>query len=130
MLRMMFLKLFTKIIWSIMWYGYVNEILNTLIPKDDILHRIEKNTTEHSKKIKSLESQIEDLKKENQVLKEILTSKRDFNENNIANNNIDDTWNMAKANEIIMSITKSATGDLIALMSVININLFLSGKTK
>ena len=31
--------------------GYVNDILNTLIPKDDILHRIEKeNTTEHYKK--------------------------------------------------------------------------------
>ena len=31
--------------------GYVNDILNTLIPKYDILHRIEKeNTTEHSKK--------------------------------------------------------------------------------
>ena len=31
--------------------GYVNDILNTLIPKDDILHRIDKeNTTEHSLK--------------------------------------------------------------------------------
>ena len=31
--------------------GYVNDILNTLIPKDDILYGIEKeNTTEHSKK--------------------------------------------------------------------------------
>ena len=38
--------------------GYVNNILNTLIPQDDILHRIEKeNTTEHSKKIKSLQNQ-------------------------------------------------------------------------
>ena len=44
--------------------GYVNDILNTLIPKDDILHRIEKeNMTEHSKKIKSLQNQIEDLEK-------------------------------------------------------------------
>ena len=44
--------------------GYVIDILNTLIPKDDILHRIEKeNTTEHYKKIKSLQNQIEDLKK-------------------------------------------------------------------
>ena len=44
--------------------GYVNDILNTLIPKDDILHRIEKeNLTEHSKKIKSLQNQIEDLEK-------------------------------------------------------------------
>ena len=34
--------------------GYVNDILNTLIPKDDILHRIEKeNTTEYSKNTKS-----------------------------------------------------------------------------
>ena len=70
---------------------YVSHILNTLIPKDDMLHRIEKeNTTEHSKKIKSLENQMEDLKNENQVLKEILTSKFDFNENNTANNNIDE----------------------------------------
>ena len=44
--------------------GYVNDILNTLFPKDDILHRIEKkNMTEHSKKIKSLQNQIEDLEK-------------------------------------------------------------------
>ena len=58
--------------------GYVNDIIITLIPKDDILHRIEKgSTTEHSKKIKSLENQIEDLKKENHVLKEILSSKLD-----------------------------------------------------
>ena len=79
--------------------GYVNDILNTLISKDDILHRIEKeNITEHSKQIKSLENQIEDLKKENQVLKEILTSKLNINENNIANNNIDDTWKTVKAN--------------------------------
>ena len=68
--------------------GYVNDILNTLIPKDDILHRIEKeNITEHSKKIKSLQNQTEDLKKENEVLKEMLTSKIDFNENNVPNNN-------------------------------------------
>ena len=31
--------------------GYISDILNTLIPNGDILHRIEKNTTEHSKKI-------------------------------------------------------------------------------
>ena len=77
--------------------GYVNDILNTLIPKDDILHRIEKeNTTEHSKKIKSLQNQIEDMKKKNEVLKEILTSKFDFNENNVSNNNIDKTWKTVK----------------------------------
>ena len=73
--------------------GYVNDILNTLIHKDDILHRIEKeNTTEYSKKIKSLQNQIEDSKKENEVLKEILTPKFDFNQNNVSNNNIDNTW--------------------------------------
>ena len=71
--------------------GYVIDNFNTLIPKDDILHRIEKeNTTEHSKKIKSLQNQIEDLKKENQVLKEILTLKLYFNENNASNNNMED----------------------------------------
>lgn len=54
--------------------GYINGILNTLVPKDDILHWTEKESTaEHSKKIKSLENQIGDLKKENKVLKEILT---------------------------------------------------------
>ena len=77
--------------------GYVNDILNTLIPKDDILHRIEKeNTTEHSKKIKSLQNQIEDLKKENEVLKEILTSRFDFNEKNVSNNDIDNIWKTIK----------------------------------
>ena len=77
--------------------GYVNDILNTLIPKDDILHWIEKeNTTEHSKKVKLLQNQIKDLKKENEVLKEILTSRFDFNENNVANNNVDDTWKKGK----------------------------------
>ena len=52
---------------------------------------LKKNITEHSKKIKSLQNQIEDLKKENEVLKEVLTSRFDFNENNISNDNIDDT---------------------------------------
>ena len=109
--------------------GYVNDILNTLIHKDDILHRIEKeNTTEYSKKIKSLQNQIEDSKKENKVFKEILTSKFDFNQNNVSNNNIDNTW--LKPAETILSITKSTTGDLILLMSVINITLFLSTKMK
>ena len=77
--------------------GYVNDILNTLIPKDDILHRIGKgNTMKHSKIIKSLQNQIENLKKENEVLKEILTSKFDFNENSVSNNNIDNTWKTVK----------------------------------
>ena len=77
--------------------GYVNDILNTLIPKDDILHRLEKeNTTEHSKKIKSLQNRIEDLKKEIEVLKEIITSKFDFNENNVPNDDIDNTWKTVK----------------------------------
>ena len=47
-------------------------------------------------KIKSLQNQIEDLKKENEILKEILTSKFDFNENNESNNNIDNTWKTVK----------------------------------
>ena len=36
------------------------------------------------------------LKRENEVLKEILTSKFDFNENNVSNNNMDNTWKMVK----------------------------------
>ena len=52
---------------------------------------LKKNITEHSKKIKSLQNQIEDL-----VLKEVLTSRFDFNENNISNDNIDDTWKTVK----------------------------------
>ena len=77
--------------------GYGNDIFNPSIPKDDILHGIEKeNITEHSKKIKSLQNQIEDLKKENEFLKEILKSKFDFNENNVSNDNIDDTWKTVK----------------------------------
>ena len=56
--------------------------------------RIEKgNLTEHSKIIKSLENQTEDLKKK-KILKEI----RDVNnESNIVNNNIDNTWKSVKA---------------------------------
>ena len=54
-LRMMFLKLFYED--CLEYKGYVNDILNTLIRKDDILHRIEKeNTTEHCKRIKSLQN--------------------------------------------------------------------------
>ena len=77
--------------------GYDNVILNPSINKDDILHGIGKeNITEHSKRIKSLQNQIEDLEKENEVLKEILKSKFDCNENNISNNNIDDIWKTVK----------------------------------
>ena len=69
--------------------GYDNDIFNPSIPKDDILHGIEKeNITEHSK--------IDDLKKENEVLKEILKSKFDGNENNVSNNNKNDTWKTVK----------------------------------
>ena len=70
---------------------YVNDILNTLIPKDDISQWVKKeSSTDHGKKIKSLENQIEDLKKENQVFKEKLTSDLNINnKNSIANNNID-----------------------------------------
>ena len=50
----------------------------------------------HSKKIKSLERQTEGLKKENQVLKKILASKLEINNEN--NNNIDNTWKTVKAN--------------------------------
>ena len=61
---------------------------------------------------------------------EILTSKFDFNENNVANNDIDDTWKTVKTSQSNLSITKSTTGDLILLMSAININLLLSTKIK
>ena len=39
---------------------------------------------------------MEDLKKENEVLEEILRSKFDFNENNRSNDNIDNTWETFK----------------------------------
>ena len=61
---------------------------------------------------------------------EILTSKFDFNENNVANNNIDDTWKTVKTSQSNLSLTKSTAEDLILLMSVININLLLSTKMK
>ena len=48
------------------------------------------------KKIISLQNQIEDLKKENEVLKEILTSKFVFNENNVSINDIDNNWKTVK----------------------------------
>ena len=43
-----------------------------------------------------MQNQTEDLKNENEVLKEILTSKFDFNENNVSNDNIDNTWKTVK----------------------------------
>ena len=46
-----------------------------------------------------MQNQIEDLKKENEVLKDILTSKFDFNENNVSNNNIDNTWKTVKTSQ-------------------------------
>ena len=55
-----------------------------------------KNTTEHSKKIKLLQNQREDLKKQNDIFKEILTSKFDLNENNVSSNDIDNTWKTVK----------------------------------
>ena len=48
------------------------------------------------KKIISLQNQIEDLKKENEVLKETLTSKFVFNENNVSINDIDNNWKTVK----------------------------------
>ena len=70
----------------IQYKGYVNDIINTLIPKEDSLYRAEKeNTTEHRKNIELLENQIKDLKRENQILKEMLTSK--FKRNNGNNSN-------------------------------------------
>ena len=80
------------------------------------------------KKIKALENQIEGLKKENQVFKEILTSKLAINNGN--NNNIDNSWKTVKANQVLMSTTKTTTGNLILLTSEINFNLSLSTKMK
>ena len=55
----------------LVYKGYFNDIFNTLIPKDDILRRMEKETTaEYSKKIKSLQNQTGYLKKKSEVLKE------------------------------------------------------------
>ena len=63
---------------------------NYLEYKYDKLHKIKKeNIKENRKKTKSLENQIEYTKKENQVLKEILTLKLDINNEN--NSNIDHT---------------------------------------
>ena len=90
----------------IQYKGYVNDIINKLIPKEDSLHRTEKeNTTEHRKNIELLENQIKDLERENQILKEILTSK--FEKNNDNNNNgsktfektnTNNTWKAVKTN--------------------------------
>ena len=70
----------------IQYKGYVNDIINSLIPKEDALHRTEKeNTMEHRKNIELLENQIKDLKRENQILKEILTPKSETNNDNNSN---------------------------------------------
>ena len=65
---MMFLKLFTKIIWSI------KGTLMTFLTHESlkVIYHIElkkKTLRNIVKKIKSLQNQIEDLKKENEVLK-------------------------------------------------------------
>ena len=53
----------------IQYKGDVNDIINTLTPKEDSSHRTEKEgTTEHRKNIELLEDQIKDLKRENQIL--------------------------------------------------------------
>ena len=87
--------------------GYVNDIINTLIPKEDSLHRTEKENTEHRKNIELLENQSKDLKRENQILKEILTSK--FEKNNDSNSNgsktfektnTNNTWKVVKTNRV------------------------------
>ena len=88
--------------------GYVNDVINTLIPKEDSLHRTEKeNTTEHRKNIELLENQIKDLKKENQILKEILTSNIEKNNDNNSNGsktfektNTNNTWKTVKTNRV------------------------------
>ena len=89
---------------------YVNndDIINTLIPKEDSLHRSEKeNTTEHRKNIELLENQIKDLKRGNQILKEILTSKFEKNNENNSNGsktlkktNTNNTWKAVKTNRV------------------------------
>ena len=77
---MMFLKLFTKIIWSI------KGTLMTFLTHESLkmIYYIElkkKALRNIVKKIKSLQNQIEDLKKENEVLTEILTFVRNININ-------------------------------------------------
>ena len=73
----MFLKLFTKIIWSI------KGTLMTFLTHESlkVIYHIElkkKTLRNIVKKIKSLQNQIEDLKKENEVLTEILTFVRNI----------------------------------------------------
>ena len=117
--------------------GDVNDIINTLILKEDSLHRTEEeNTTEHRKNIELLENQIKDLKKENQILKEILTSKFEKNNDNISNGNktfgktdTNNTWKVVKT-ELIASITRETTDNLTQLPLKININLSLLVKSK
>ena len=92
----------------IQYKGYVNDIINTLIPKEESLHRTEKeNTTEHRKNIELLENQIKDLKRKNQILKEILTSKFEKNNDNNSNGsknfekaNTNNTWKAVKTNRV------------------------------
>ena len=84
------------------------DIINTLIPKEDSLHRTEKeNTAEHHKNIELLENQVKDLKRENQILKGILTSKFEKNNDNSSNGsktfektNTNKTWKAVKTNRV------------------------------
>ena len=53
---------------------------------------LKKKTLSNIVKNQIITKQIEDLKKKNEVLKEIITSKFDFNKNSACNNNTDNTW--------------------------------------
>ena len=94
---------------------YVNDIINTLIPKEDSLHRTEKeNTAEHHKNIELLENQVKDLKRENQILKGILTSKFEKNNDNSSNGS-KIPGRRLKPTELIGSITRETTENLTQL---------------
>ena len=92
----------------IQYKGYANDIINKLISKEDSLHRTEEeNTTEHRKNFELLEKKIKDLKRENQILKEILTSKFEKNNDNNSNGsktfektNTNNTWKAVKTNRV------------------------------
>ena len=57
---------------------------------------LKKKTLSNIVKNQIITKQIEDLKKKNEVLKEIITSKFDFNKNSACNNNTDNTWKTVK----------------------------------
>ena len=70
----------------------MNDIINTLIPKENPSQK--QNSRYYDEKVKLLEKQITELKKENCILKEILSSKPENSIKHVTGNEIIEKTNL------------------------------------